>query len=142
MGGKAKGRPRQGLGPKGLATVPPVPLLQAHPLAAGRKLRILPGSETTNEHLEILSPSGQVEVEIVLTAEGPLVRVNGGALRLTSTRSINLEAAGPVHIDAQELRVRTKRSVHLNGETIRLNCDENGNPESSNTQPLPSPPSV
>ena len=29
-----------------------------------------------------------------------------------------------VGIEAEELRVRTRRSVHLNGETIRLNCDD------------------
>jgi hypothetical protein len=45
-----------------------------------------------------------------------------------------------VRITAEELRVRTTRSVHLNGETIRLNCDEDGNPVVPPALPAPAAP--
>ena len=95
---------------------------QVYSLPSGRTLVVSPGANQKTDQLEILSPDGQVEVEILLTPNGPLVRVHGGGLKMTSTQSIQLEAAGSVEIQAEELRVRTTRSVHLDGETIRLNC--------------------
>ena len=47
--------------------------LVAHPLSSGRQLRITPGDDWQGEHLEVVSPEG--EVEILLTREGPVVRV-------------------------------------------------------------------
>ncbi|MFM7112189.1 MAG: hypothetical protein ACKO26_13700 [Planctomycetota bacterium] len=96
----------------------------SYPLASGRKVVVSPGDESHPENLRVFSPQGKVEVEILLTAEGPLVRVAGASLSLDSASSISLRADGPVGIEAEELRVRTRRSVHLNGETIRLNCDD------------------
>jgi len=96
--------------------------LVAHPLSSGRQLRITPGDDWQGEHLEVVSPEGDVEVEILLTREGPVVRVRAGSLRMSSASSIQLEAAGAVEIRAEELRVRTQKSVHLDGETILLNC--------------------
>jgi|GEM_PF-2946552 len=93
-------------------------------LPSGRTLRISAGQSHDTDQMEILSSDGQVEVEILLTPNGPMVRVHGGSLKMTSTQSIQLESAGPVEIKAEELRVRTTRSVHLDGETIRLNCQD------------------
>lgn len=97
-----------------------------HPLASGRRVVVTQGDGWQPENLKVFSPEGRVEVEIVLTAQGPVVRVSGAALTLDSAGSISMRAAGPVGIEAEELRVKTRRSVHLNGETIRLNCDEQG----------------
>ncbi len=99
-----------------------------HPLASGRRVVVTQGDGWQPENLKVFSPEGRVEVEIVLTAEGPVVRVSGAALTLDSAGSISMRASGPVGIEAEELRVKTRRSVHLNGETIRLNCDEAGAP--------------
>lgn len=99
-----------------------------HPLASGRRVVVTQGDGWQPENLKVFSPEGRVEVEIVLTADGPLVRVSGAALTLDSAGSISMRAAGPVGIEAEELRVKTRRSVHLNGETIRLNCDESAAP--------------
>lgn len=95
-----------------------------YPLHSGRTLRVSAGTDPQTDQMEILSADGRVEVEILLTANGPMVRVHGGSLKMTSTQSIQLESAGPVDIRAEELRVRTTRSVHLDGETIRLNCQD------------------
>lgn len=108
-------------------------------LSSGRTLRLTPATNTDNERLQVVSPAGDVEVEIVITADGPVVRVRGADLRLSSTRSIDLESAGPVRIRGSELRVRTEKSVHLNGETILLNCDENAPPPAASPRALPPP---
>ncbi len=103
--------------------------LVAYPLASGRQVRVSTGADWQSEHLQVISRDGKVEIEILLTANGPVVRVSGGALQMDSAGSIQLRAAGGVEIEAEELRVRTRKSVHLNGETIRLNCDEGVPPE-------------
>ncbi len=95
-----------------------------YPLHSGRTLRVSAGPGHLTDQMEILSADGLVEVEILLTANGPMVRVHGGSLKMSSTQSIQLESAGPVEIKADELRVRTTRSVHMDGETIRLNCKD------------------
>ena len=111
----------------------------AYPLASGRQVRVSTGADWQSEHLQVISPDGKVEIEILLTANGPVVRVSGGALQMDSPNSIQLRAAGGVEIEAEELRVRTRKSVHLNGETIRLNCDEGVPPEGGAAQ-LEAPP--
>jgi len=135
MGGKVNGKglvTPKALVTKSSATLakPLVSVVEPMPLANGRQLRIQPGTQTEGDHLQILSPSGDIEVEIVLTVNGPVVRVRGGDLQLSASRSIELQAEGAVRIQAEELRVLTSKSVHLNGETIRLNCDDDGNPQS------------
>lgn len=138
MGGKAGGRSKHAGVPAPVtgAISKPGDLALPRPLASGRTLLLTPATDTDNEQLQVVSPSGEVEVEIALTAEGPVVRVSGADLRLSSSRSIDLESAGPVRIRGSELRVRTEKSVHLNGETILLNCDENAPPPAPR---LPSP---
>ena len=135
MGGKVNGKglvTPKALVTKGSASLPKplVSVVEPMPLANGRQLRIQPGTQTEGDHLQILSPSGDIEVEIVLTVNGPVVRVRGGDLQLSASRSIELQAEGAVRIQAEELRVLTSKSVHLNGETIRLNCDDDGNTQS------------
>jgi hypothetical protein len=143
MGGKASNRGR-GAGETPASTGPRHSTsggaLIPRPLSSGRQVRLHPGAGPGSDLLQIIAPNGEAEVEIVLTAEGPVVRVRGGELRMESSRSIDLQAAGPVRITAEELRVRTTRSVHLNGETIRLNCDEDGNPVVPQALPAPAAP--
>jgi len=141
MGGKSGRRSaRTGL-PAPLAQTADKPAEVSLPraLSSGRTLRLTPATHTDNERLQVVSPSGDVEVEIAITAEGPVVRVRGADLRLSAARSIDLESTGPVRIRGSELRVRTEKSVHLNGETILLNCDENAPPPAANPRALPPP---
>ena len=141
MGGRARGRTGKAAppAPVSLGRDKATGLSLPRPLSSGRTLALTPATGTDNERLQVISPAGEVEVEIALTAEGPIVRVRGADLRLSSSRSIDLDSAGPVRIRASELRVRTEKSVHLNGETILLNCDENAPPVAQPRPALPAP---
>jgi hypothetical protein len=89
------------------------------------------------EELEIRDAEGQLEVSVVLTTDGPVVRVRGGRLELDAVdtvdvrcrrfevhtaESTDLSSSGPVRITGEELRVKTEDDIHLNGQVIRLNC--------------------
>jgi hypothetical protein len=104
-------------------------------LPSGRAVvvRTQPGSE----ELEIRSPDGQVELSIVLTPQGPVVRMKVARLELESATTlgltcerlevrasggIDLQTQGGVAITGEELRVKTDDDIHLNGKMIRLNC--------------------
>lgn len=90
------------------------------------------------EELEVRVPDGRVEVHIVLTAAGPVVRLTAARLELASadtvavrcrrfdvdaSEGVRLASGGGVEITGQELRVRTRDDIHMNGDVIRLNCD-------------------
>jgi hypothetical protein len=89
------------------------------------------------EELEIRDAEGEVEVCVILTVEGPVVRVRGGRLELDAVDTIavrcrrfevqtaestELGSAGDVRIAGRELRVKTQDDIHLNGKFVRLNC--------------------
>lgn len=91
------------------------------------------------EELEVRSPDGMVEVQILLTEQGPVVRLAGARLELESPDSIavrcrhfevhsreetTLHSDGAVRLTGQELRARTQGDIHLDGEYILLNCEE------------------
>ena len=107
------------------------PLPSAISLAHGRTMAV------RRDELTVTAPDGRVEIELVITADGPVVRVSGARLEMaavedvairgrrldvTTTEGIDLRTAGPVAIIGDELRAKTTRSIHLNGETVRLNC--------------------
>jgi phage gp45-like len=89
------------------------------------------------EEMEVRSPSGDVEVQIVLTANGPVVRLRGARLELESPETVavdckrfevhasektELRSEGEVRVTGQGMRVQTQGDIHLNGDYIRLNC--------------------
>ncbi|MGE3808290.1 MAG: hypothetical protein AB7K24_26820 [Gemmataceae bacterium] len=82
------------------------------------------------EELEIRSPDGAVEVQIVLTENGPVVRLQGARLELASTETVAVDCKRfEVHTSEAtkltsdgELRVKTSDDIHMNGKFIRLNC--------------------
>ena len=83
------------------------------------------------EELEVRSPDGEMEVHITLTETGPVVRLRGARLELEAPETIALNcrrfeinAAEEVCITSRELRVRTDSDIHMDGATIRLNCEE------------------
>lgn len=129
------------------SVTPPSVTELAPSLCGGRTLVL--ESDGTTDHLRILAPDGLAEVDITLTADGPVVRVRAARLEVASAAEtaircqrltidshdgIDMHTAGSVQIASEELRVRTERSIHLNGETVRLNCSEDGT-----TPPLPQP---
>lgn len=89
------------------------------------------------EELEVRSPEGTVEVQIVLTEQGPVVRLQGARLELAGTDTVavdckrfevntteatELKSEGNVQVTGNELRVKTEDDIHMNGKFIRLNC--------------------
>lgn len=103
-------------------------------LPSGRSLVLR--TEAAGEEIEIRSGRGEVEVKIVLTAEGPVVTLGSGRLVFDSpdvsfrcqsfavqaAQEVTLNSQGGVSIKANELRAETAQDIHLNGAYIRLNC--------------------
>ncbi len=73
------------------------------------------------EELEIRSPEGEVEVRIVLTEAGPVVRLRAARLELDTTESVDVRCK-QFQVHADEMRVRTEGDIHMNAAVIRLNC--------------------
>ncbi len=68
------------------------------------------------EELEIRSPQGAVEVRILLTDSGPVVRLSGARLEL--------DAAETVAVSCRRFEVRAEGDICLDGAMIRLNSPE------------------
>ena len=109
-------------------TTDPTPALVHLPSGRAVAVAAAPGEE----RLTVRSPDGVVEVQVSLTAAGPVVRVAvGGRLEIAATgdvavrcRSLDVRAVDGVRIEADEFRAKTVGSIHLNGETVRLNCPD------------------
>jgi hypothetical protein len=101
-------------------------------LPSGRSLTVQVADG--QEHLTVRSPDGAVEVQIVLTPAGAVVRLAAAKLEVAASDvavkcdTFAVEATGGVKIDAGEFRVKTDQSIHLNGETVRLNCKNDPQP--------------
>jgi hypothetical protein len=110
---------------------------QPRPLPSGRSvlLRVADG----REELEVRGPEGAVELVVLLTADGPVVRLSGARLELESLDAVavrcrrfeveaaeaaHLHSAGEVRLTGEEVRVRTEGDIHMDGAVIRLNCEE------------------
>jgi hypothetical protein len=103
-------------------------------LASGGSLHLRTGKD--GEELELRSPRGDLEVRIVLTAAGPVVSLRCARLEVDSPEvafrcdtfdvktkgDLRLASEREVTIEADELRARTERDIHLNGAYVRLNC--------------------
>jgi hypothetical protein len=92
-------------------------------LVTSAEPRILPSGRSVivrladgTEELEIRSPRGDVEVRIVLTEAGPVVRLSGARLEL--------EAAETVAVRCRRFEVRAEGDICLDGATVRLNSPE------------------
>ena len=101
----------------------------------GVSLRLGP----SGEELEIRSPTGELELRILLTPDGPVLRleaarvevqaadefrVSCGEFRVAAERGLHLEAGEAVQIEAERMRVRTQDEIRMNGSFVRLNCPE------------------
>ena len=106
--------------------------------------RILPSGRSVvlkasggQEELEVQSPSGEVEVRILLTENGAVVSLRGARLELESldtialscrrlevvtTEGTNLLSAGDVIITGWGMRVQAESDIRMNGGMILLNC--------------------
>ncbi|QDU62635.1 hypothetical protein Pan216_35020 [Planctomycetes bacterium Pan216] len=117
----------------------------SRPLPSGRTLAVR--LNDSQEQIEVVSPQGEVEVRIVMTDEGPVVKLCGVRLEIEAEETVavncrNFEvnaeeraaivSGGPVRVTGDEMRVRTRQDVHMNGAFIRLNC-----PDSLENDPEP-----
>jgi len=104
---------------------------------AQRKITLSSGK--TGESLEVYSPDGQLEFQLVWTSEGPILKIAVAKLEICTTgeismncdsfnvsalQGISMESNGSVTIKSDEIRAKTTKSIHLNGEKIRLNSPE------------------
>jgi hypothetical protein len=104
------------------------PAIQTRDLPSGRSvvLRFGEGEEV----IEVRSPTGDLEVCIVLTEAGPVVQLRGARLQLEAPESIEVACQRfAVHTtqatdltSAGEIRVQATGDVDIQGKLVKLNC--------------------
>ena len=108
--------PHQPTGP------PPAEAGQLARLPSGRTLHVATGER---ELIEIRSADGLLELQIILTPTGPLVRLAATRLELSATETIALRCQDLDIQTSGETRLRSLGDMHLDGATVRINCDDN-----------------
>src|SRR4051812_23691538 len=96
-------------------------------LREGRTLSV--EQSGTEELVEIRSSSGQVELRIKLTEEGPVLQVESARLQLKASEAVEIEskrveirATETVHLASKdEVKVEAEGEVRVNGKMIYLN---------------------
>lgn len=96
---------------------------------SGRQLELRQGR---TDELEVTSPDGRVELHVRFTPEGPVLSFEGARIDLSNARELNLRA-DQVRVRARErvdissddeVLVRGRGNVSIDGENVMLNCDE------------------
>jgi hypothetical protein len=96
-------------------------------LKEGRTLSV--EQSGTDELVEIRSSSGQVELRIKLTEEGPVLQMESARLQLKASESVEIEskrieirATETVQLASKdEIKVEAEGEVRVNGKMIWLN---------------------
>jgi phage gp45-like len=96
-------------------------------LREGRTLSV--ENAGSDELVEIRSSSGQVELRIRLTEEGPVLQMESARLQLKASevveiesKRIELKASETVHLSSdKEIKVEADGEVRVNGKMIYLN---------------------
>jgi hypothetical protein len=96
-------------------------------LREGRTLTVEPIGE--GELVEIRSSSGQLELRIKLTAEGPVLQIESARLQLKAAEAVEIEskrveirASETVQVESDnEVKVDAEGEVRVNGKMIFLN---------------------
>ena len=109
-------------------------------LRAGRTLRVRAGADADEQVVELRSPTGDLELSIEITPEGPRLRIRAldielnaaRALRMTCVRAeivasetIALVAGSDLNLSAQRgtAKIHANDDVDVRGERILLNSD-------------------
>jgi hypothetical protein len=87
-------------------------------LPSGRSIILRVGDV---EELQVRSPDGEVELTVVLTDAGPVVRMRAARLEVETAESVDIRCK-TFNVRADEMRVRTDGDIHMNAAVIRLNC--------------------
>ena len=96
-------------------------------LREGRTLSV--EQSGTDDLVEIRSASGQVELRIKLTEEGPVLQMESARLQLKASEAVEIEskrveirATETVQLSSKdEIKVDAEGEVRVNGKTIWLN---------------------
>lgn len=104
-------------------------------LSGGRTVLVL--GTGGQEEIQVRSPQGEMEVQIVLTEAGPVVRLRAARLELESVEDMNLAcrrfalhtqeetkltSAGQLRLHAdQQILMRSKEEMDLKGRPFRVN---------------------
>lgn len=108
-------------------------------LPSGRTLTVRP--DALGEAIEVRSASGDLELALVLTPEGPVLKLRGVRLQLDSTESVdltckqfNVHTQDGINLTSEgEFRLKTQGQSHLDAELIHLNGgDRTGYPDEAN----------
>src|SRR5215212_7513132 len=96
------------------------------PTVPGERQQILPSGRSIilrvagEEELEIRSPSGETQLRVILTDQGPVLRLSGVRLELEAAetvaircRNFEVHAGEAVQLTGQEMRVQTTGDIHL-----------------------------
>lgn len=108
----------------------------ANRLPSGRTIALK--AESGAETIEVRSPSGDIELAISLTPEGPVLRVRGARLELDATESVavkckefelrteeslRLSAGGSIGVASdEEIRMKSAEQTFIDADYVNLNC--------------------
>ena len=116
-----------------MSAKPPSQVLEASeatelPLDSGRQLLVRPRVHEGAggaESLEVRSPDGDVELRVLLTDDGPVLRFDGSCIELSATDLLKLECAR-FELDASEsVAVRSGGGMTLDSvEEMRINVSD------------------
>ncbi len=125
--------------PPQTAMVPAATPSTAATLPSGRTLTVRPDAQ--GEAIEVRSASGDLELALILTPEGPVLKLRGVRLQLESTESVdltckqfNVHTQQGINLTSEgEFRLKTQGQSHLDAELIHLNGgDRTGYPDEAN----------
>lgn len=107
-------------------------------LPSGRRLELQVGD--SEERLEIRSPEGELELSVVLTADGPVLKLRGARLEIDSNdtvavqcrrfelnteEDVALHAKGSIQMNTDdEVRVKSAQQTFIDGDYVNINCLE------------------
>jgi len=105
-------------------------------LPSGRTLVVK--AHDHEEEIEVRSSGGEVEVRIVLTEHGPILRLRGARLEIDSSDTVavncrqfevnasdgvQLRTAGDVGVQSgAEIRLKSGGQTYIDGDYVNLNC--------------------
>jgi len=125
-------------------------------LPSGRSLVV--SGISGQEHLEIRSPEGAIELRIALTKDGPVLSLSGVRLEINSTdtvavncreftvattHGVALSSAGDVSVRAGgEIRTKSLGETHLDSSVLQLNSGDRSDYDDASLPPFELPTEV
>lgn len=91
-------------------------------LRDGRKLVV--GEQSGDQLVEIRNQAGMLEVRIRLTAEGPVLQMEGARLSLKASEAVEIESKQVAIKATENIDVEAKGDVVVIGAMIHLNPDK------------------